>query len=127
MRHSVEHPPKNPVQNPSDIRPVDAARLALGGVALIRPQWLLGVTGSDDGIWPRRVTRILGARYVVQSGLSITLGTPWTSKVDGAIDLVHAASTVGLAARFPRHRRLAIVSGALALGFAVADLREKAR
>lgn len=105
------------------VRPVDAARLVLGGLALTRPRWLLAATGSADGLWPRRATRILGARYLVQSGLSITIGTPWTSQVDGAIDLIHAASTVGLAALFPRHRRLALTSGALAVVFAVADLK----
>jgi hypothetical protein len=49
----------------SDVRPADAGRLALASVALARPQWLLRATGSADGTWPGRVTRILGARYVV--------------------------------------------------------------
>lgn len=111
----------------SDPRPVDLARLMVGGVALARPQWLLRGTRSNDGAWPRRVTRILGARYVLQSGLGVTLGRPWVPEVDGAVDLVHAASTIGFALAFPAHRRLAVTSGLLALGFAAADLTERLR
>ena len=108
-------------------RPVDVARLCLGSIALVRPRWLLRVTGSADGTWPRRATRVLGARYVVQAAAGAWLEEGWVPEVDGAVDLVHAASTVGFALAFPRHRRLALASGALALAFAAADLREGVR
>jgi hypothetical protein len=103
-------------------RPVDLARLAFGLWALARPRSLLRLVGSDDGTGPRRAARVLGARYVVQSGAGLVLPrrpVPW---LDGTVDLVHAASMLAFAAAFPRHRRLALTSGAAALGFAAADL-----
>ena len=106
------------------VRPVDVARFALGATGLLRPQWLLRGTASADGTLPRRVTRILGARYVLQSAAGLALSRRWVPEVDAAIDLVHAVSTVGLARAFPDHRRLALVSGAVAVVFAVADLTE---
>lgn len=108
----------------AQVRPVDGARATLGAVALARPQLLLRVTGSDDGRWPRIVTRILGARYLAQCAGGLLAHRRWVPQVDGAIDLVHAASTVGFAVAFPAHRRLALTSGALALCFAAADLTE---
>jgi hypothetical protein len=106
------------------LRRVDVARLAAGAVALARPQLLIRMTGSADGTWPRRVTRLLGARYVVQSGGGALLGRPWVPEVDGAVDVLHALSMVGFAALSPGHRRRALSSGLVAIGFAVADLRE---
>jgi hypothetical protein len=110
-----------------DLRPVDAARLVLGAAALLGPRWLLRLTGSADATWPRRATRVLGARYVVQSTAGVWLDERWVPEVDAAVDLVHAASMVGCATWLPRHRRLALSSGALALAFAVADLMERLR
>ncbi|MCK9825021.1 hypothetical protein NOCD_16175 [Nocardioides cavernae] len=106
------------------VRPVDVARFALGATALLRPQWLLRSTASADGTGPRRVTRILGGRYVLQSVAGLAPSRTWVPEVDAAIDLVHAVSTVGLARSFPDHRRLALASGAVALVFAVADLTD---
>ena len=106
-------------------RPVDLARLGLGILALARPQWLLRGTASRDGRWPRRVTRILGARYVVQSVAGSDRPRPVGAELDGAVDLVHAVTMVGFAAVFPDHRRLALTSGALALAFAVARPRPR--
>ena len=85
------------------------------------------VTRSDDGLWPRRVTRILGARYLAQSAGRILLGRPWIPEIDGAVDLLHATSTLGFAVAFPHQRRLALTSGALAVAFAAADLTEGMR
>jgi hypothetical protein len=109
-----------------DLRPVDAARLTLGAVALVRPQLLIRVTGSADGTWPRRVTRILGGRYVAQSAGGALVRDRWVPALDGGVDLVHAVSMVGFALVFPAHRRLAVSSGVAALGFAAADLTEQA-
>ncbi|GAA1916617.1 hypothetical protein [Nocardioides marmoribigeumensis] len=108
-------------------RPVDLARLAAGAVAVARPQWLIRATGSADGTWPRRVTRILGARYAVQSAGGMLVHERWVPEADGTIDLIHAVSMLGFARGFPRHRRLALSSGVVALGFAVVDLTERTR
>jgi hypothetical protein len=106
---------------------VDVARLALGTVALARPQALLRLTRSADGTWPRRVTRLLGARYVVQSAGGLLVHDRWVPEVDAAVDLAHALSTLAFARAFPDHRRLALTSGTIAVGFALADLTERAR
>jgi hypothetical protein len=108
-------------------RPIDLVRLVAGTVALTRPGWLVRVTGSEDGTWPRRVTRILGARYLVQAGGGIALDRPWVPEVDGAIDAVHAVSMLGAAAVFRDHRRLALTSAVVATGCALADLRGPGR
>jgi hypothetical protein len=115
------------VDRVTTVRPADLARLGLGAVALAWPQWLVRGTGSRDGRWPRRVTRLLGARYVVQSGAGLLVRDRWVPEVDAAVDLAHAASTVGFALVFPAHRRLAATSGVLAVLFAVADLTERVR
>ena len=111
----------------SALRPVDIGRLALGTVALVRPQALVRATRSADGTWPRLVTRLLGARYVVQSAGGLVVDERWVPELDAAVDLAHALSTLGFAWAFPAHRRLALTSGALALGFAAADLTEQGR
>ena len=110
-----------------EARPVDVARLALGTAALARPHWFIRATRAADGTWPRRVTRILGARYVVQSAGGLLVHERWMPELDGGIDLVHAASMIGFALAFPRHRRLSVTSGLAALAFAAADLTERAR
>jgi len=106
---------------------VDLARLAFGAWALARPTDVLHLTGDDDGVGTRLATRVLGARYVVQSAAGVGLRrrpVPW---FDGAVDLVHAVSMLGVARALPQHRRLALTSGALAVLFAVADLTETVR
>ena len=108
-------------------RPVDVARLGLGAVAVARPDLLLRLAQGPDGRGERVTVRILGARYIVQSGAGLALGRPWVRDVDAAVDLVHAATMVALAGVAPPHRRLALLSAAAAVGFAVADLRERTR
>ena len=109
----------------SSPRPVDLARLSLGAAALGRPDLFLCLTHGHDGRGERVTVRILGARYIAQSGAGLGLGRPWVRDADAAIDLIHAATMLALAVVAPRHRRLAVLSAAAALGFAAADLREK--
>ncbi len=114
----------------SALRPVDVARLGLGAAALARPGLFLRLTkGASDRVGrAERVTvRILGVRYILQSGTGLASGRPWVRDADAAIDLVHAATMVALAAIAPTHRRLALLSAATAIGFAAADLRERIR
>ena len=107
-------------------RPVDLARLSLGVVALARPHVLVRL-GAEDGQGVRTTIRILGARYVVQSAAGFVLVRPWVRDADAAIDLIHAATMLAMAALAPAHRRLALLSAATATAFAAADLNEKMR
>ena len=116
-------------------RPVDVARLGLGAAAVGWPGLFLRLAKGRVGRGERVTVRILGARYVVQSGAGLTLtqpwgrpwARPWIRDADAAIDLVHAATMVALATIAPTHRRLALLSAATAIGFAAADLRERIR
>lgn len=108
-------------------RPVDAARFGLGAVAMVRPDLLLRLTADAGGPWARRTVRVLGARYLVQSAGGTLLHRPWVPDADAAVDLVHAASMVGLAAVAPHYRRPALVSAGLATLFAALDRREQGR
>ena len=106
------------------MRRPDAARMALGAVTLAGPGLVVRLTGSHDGVGVRRTVRVLGARYVVQSVGGRWLHRAWVPEADAAIDVVHALTMLGLAVLVPRHRRLALVSAALATGFAAADLTD---
>ena len=104
------------------MRPPDSARFALGVLALTRPGLPVHVSGSHDGVGVRRTVRILGTRYVVQSLGGSWLHRSWVPEADALVDLVHAASMLAVARVLPRHRRLALTSATLAVGFATADL-----
>ncbi len=91
------------------------------------PDALLTIAGSEAGTGPQRVVRILGARYVAQSVAGLALHRPWVPKLDAAVDLVHAASMLGLALWFPEHRRAGLLSAAAAAGFSLSDLAGRAR
>lgn len=120
----------------SAARPVDVARFGLGLVAATRPGLVLRVSRGDAGRAARVAVRILGARYLLQSGAGLALGRtgphpwrpgarrPWLRDADAVVDLIHAATMVGLAAVAPEHRRLALLSAGAATVFAAADLQE---
>ena len=104
------------------IRAVDAARLVTGATVLARPDLPLRLTRSQGDPATRRVIRLLGARYVLQSIATTGVRGRWTTAADAAVDLVHAASMGPVAYLSPRHRRLATTSGVLAVLFAAGDL-----
>lgn len=108
-------------------RSVDTARSALGVLALTRPATVLRLSRSKDSREVRRVVRVLGVRYLFQAAAGSTLHRRWVPAADATVDVVHALSMVGLALRFPPHRRLACLSAAAALTFAAADLADRSR
>ncbi|SDO48995.1 hypothetical protein [Geodermatophilus sp. DSM 45219] len=61
---------------------------------------------------------LLGARLVVQHAAVLAVPTPSVVRVGSAVDLLHAASMAPLV-RSPRYRRAAVISGAVAAGYAV--------
>ena len=123
----------------STTRPVDVVRLGLGLVTLTRPELPLRLVGGRKHQHERAAVRILGARYVAQSvmGLAVTRSRqrpaasnraqPWLQQLDVTIEVIHSATMLALAGASPRHRRLALLSAATALGFSAADLRENGR
>ncbi len=61
---------------------------------------------------------LLGARLVVQHGAVLAVPGARTVRVGSGVDLLHAASMVPLARSAP-YRRAAVISGAVAAGYAV--------
>ncbi len=108
-------------------RPADAARAGLGVVLLSRPALVVQLTDSPDGTAVRRVVRLLGARYLLQSTVGLVVTRRWLRLADTGVDVVHAGSMVGFAKAFPAHRRMAVTSAAAALLFAGLDLTEETR
>jgi hypothetical protein len=105
------------------VRPATAVRLVLGVASLVYPVRVLDVLGGHSD-QPRIlvIVRILAGRLLVQGMADLTFG-PRIRLVDVAIDTTHAASMVAAARRWPDDRRAALVSGALASGIALLDLR----
>ena len=61
---------------------------------------------------------LLGARLVVQHGAVLAVPGARTVRVGSVVDLLHAASMVPVARSVP-YRRAAVISGAVAAGYAV--------
>jgi hypothetical protein len=89
------------------------------GVALIGvPGLLIGMTGEKPGPRARAVARVLGARHLIQAGVTAVsqLGDPGGSVVLGggaAVDLLHATSMVVLGAADSQVRRAALSDAAV--------------
>ena len=104
------------------MRPAVAGRLVLGVACLAAPRAVVRRVGrpADETTVVVALARVLGARLALQAVLDLAVGDrtrPW----DVTVDLVHAASMVELARRFPDHRRLALASGATAAVIGVVD------
>lgn len=105
------------------MRPATAARLVLAGGCLTVPGRLLDAIGAPDrgAARTRVIVRVLGVRLLAQGVADLALG-PRTRLPDVVIDATHAATMVAAAARWPDHRRSAMLSAALATGTAALDL-----
>lgn len=106
------------------MRAATAARLVLGGACLAAPGELLGLlrTPDRDDRATQLVTRVLGARWVVQAGADLAWGRR-TRRPDVVVELTHATSMLPAAAVWPAHRRTALLSAAVASCLAALDLR----
>jgi hypothetical protein len=99
-----------------------AAWLALGawGAALaLRPAATVRtVCGGPPP--PPVVVRVLGARQVAQSALLLLRRpSPLVTTAAAAVDGLHAASMIAAALAWPRYRRAALTSAAVAVASAV--------
>jgi hypothetical protein len=89
------------------------------GVALIGvPGLLIGMTGEKPGPRACAVARVLGARHLIQAGVTAVsqLGDPGGSVVLGggaAVDVLHATSMVVLGAVDSQVRRAALSDAAV--------------
>jgi hypothetical protein len=87
------------------------------------PGRVLAAVGGPDRDDPATqvVTRVLGARLVLQAATDLVVGRRIRG-VEVAVDLTHAASMLPVAAHWPSHRRTATVSAVVAGGIAALDL-----
>ncbi len=92
---------------------------AAAGLALVaRADQVVGALCPELPRSRRWAVRLLGARLVVQHGAVLAVPAARTVRIGSGVDLVHAASMVPLARSAP-YRRAAVISGAVAAGYAV--------
>ncbi len=99
-------------------------RAGYGGALLIAPGPVIRtVTGRPAGPRARAAARVLGARHLLQAGLTVAAASSGESLgIGAAIDLAHAASMAGLALADRRVRRLTLADALLESMFAAAGL-----
>ena len=99
------------------VRAVALARCGWGAACLLRPAGVLSAAGGHPGEQAARVvTRVLGARELVQAVATIAAPLPTVTLAGAVVDALHAASALGLAAVDPQRRRPALIN-ALTAGF----------
>lgn len=97
------------------MRVLDAVRFVLGAVALLRPRRVAAWWGADPDsgatVW---AVRVLGARHLVQAVTSTVHPTRGARVLGSIVDLVHAASMLGVAVVSSRLRRPAMTGASIA-------------
>ncbi|PZS23971.1 MAG: hypothetical protein DLM61_23300 [Pseudonocardiales bacterium] len=100
-----------------------ALRTGYGALLVLAPDPVIRLyTGHRPDRPTRAVTRVLGARQVVQGLLCAGAPGPVVLVLGVEADVAHAASMVGLAALDRSHRRGGLVDALCAGSFAVAGL-----
>ncbi len=98
-----------------------ALRACWGVLLLAAPGPMLrALGGSDVGVGPRRVMRVLGARHLVQAAFDVN--HPGARRWGAVVDLLHSATAAGFAALSLRWRRAAGADAVVAAGFAAMGL-----
>jgi hypothetical protein len=93
-----------------------AGQLAGGGALLARPDRCAArAAGREAARPPTPIVRILGVRLASQGAAALLRPTRTIVLGGAAVDAIHAASMVGLAAVDGRYRRVALLSAAAAV------------
>ena len=90
---------------------------AWGLTLLARPDEVVAALCPELPRSRRWAVRLLGARLLVQHAAVLAVPEPGVVRAGSAVDLLHAASMVPLV-RSARYRRAALISGAVATGYA---------
>jgi hypothetical protein len=105
-----------------------ATRASYGGALLIAPGAVIYLaTGRRPGRTARRVARLLGARHLIQAGVSAFAPMPAVLAAGAGVDAVHAASMVILAAADRGARRAALTDAVAESVFAAAGVSAAGR
>lgn len=93
-------------------------RLAWAGALLVAPDRLVAAAGGQTDARSRAVARALGARHALQAAVELVSWPRWR-RTGVAVDVLHAATGVALAAMDRPRRRVAITDAAIATIFAL--------
>ncbi|HTW08578.1 MAG TPA: hypothetical protein VME46_13760 [Acidimicrobiales bacterium] len=93
-------------------------RLAWAGALLAAPDRLVAADGGQTDARSRAVARALGARHALQATVELVSWPRWR-RTGVAVDVLHAATGVALAAMDQPRRRVAITDAAIATVFAL--------
>ncbi len=97
-----------------------AVRTSYGLAQLIAPGLVTGVFRLPPDRPALPVTRLLGARHLIQGAVSAPRPTVAVLALGIEVDLLHSLSMIGVAVADRRHRRAALTSAAVAGAFAAA-------
>ena len=102
------------------LRALAAAQTVGATVLAVRPESVTKLIGDDRRLAPPAwIVRVLGVRSAVQGAAELAWPTPALAWLGAGVDGAHAASMALVAARSPRYRRAAVLSGAVAMGTAL--------
>lgn len=97
------------------VRVMVLLRAGVGAALMHWPQRIASAAGgSPTPPLACLLTRVLGARQLVQATLELTAPGLLTPQRGALIDATHSATMLALAGLSPRHRRIALVSAVLA-------------
>ena len=112
---SGDDAPSSPVNKAAPV-PL-AVRAAWGSLLLVFPGAVLRrMGGADEGVAPRRVMRVLGARHLVEAGAEWRLGYP-ARRVGIGVDAIHALTSLVFGVSDERWRRAAFTDALIAGAF----------
>ena len=110
------------------MRGAAVARAGWGCVLLVATGRVLRVGGRPPAPPAAlAVARVLGARQLVQAAVTAVRPGGPVAGVSAAVDALHAATDVALAAVAPRWRRIALADTAVAAALAAAGWRARRR
>ncbi len=108
------------MNRPLAARSWGAALAVLGAAMLVRPAAVAGVVSGGASTPPAGVVRVLGARQLVQGVAVVILPDSHLLLTGGSVvDALHAGSMLAAARWWPRYRRPALASAAVAGSSAV--------
>jgi uncharacterized membrane protein len=100
---------------------LEVFRAAYGVTEICAPRWGVGMLlGRAPDRKTAAVIRVLGARHLIQALMTHRKGQS-AHRIGGTVDLLHAASMVGIAVRYKKHRSPALLSAAIAAVFGVGE------
>ena len=108
-------------------RPLEVVRAAWGAACVLVPRRVAGLAGDAPDRRAVVVTRVLGARHLVQAAFTLRAPGPAVLAAGAWVDTVHAATAVVLAVVDRRRARSALVDAAVATAWAVLSRRDVAR